>query len=386
MTRAATVLGEPIAEGDIPAPAWFLERSAQPFDQSLVLGCRKSFLQDIQHRSQIFCDRRCLRAPFLADFFELCHGKVLEAPGDALEYARVAVELADRTGEPCRFHRAQGVRVHALVAVGRHRDAARVLEDYRLAALGCCPACASDYHLRRADLMIEGFVPTDAGRDLDHSLQELGPGATAHQRAKRCFIRGILHHCQRSPGRALDDAGTVLRDLDLEAPLGYFLDTLAFIACFLQRTDEQAHYQQALTMLQEFRRRLHGVDRFTAVRTRLAWVEGQVCARLRDWRRAHDCLGKVQRDLAGTDRDHHVLAVGLDRCQLYAGRPNDATRREILRTLKYYKTVLDLEPVLEKRLDKTLEVVSSRPPYTLQVLTSLRQSYIVPVPGIVVSR
>ncbi len=329
-------------------------------------------------------DRRCLRDPFLSDFFALCHGKALEEPGAALEYARVAVELAERTGESCRIHRAQGVRVHALIALRRYRDAADVLADYRLSALGCCPSCASDYHLRYADLRIEGFVPTDAGRALDISLDELGPDATPHQRAKRCFIRGILHHCQRSPGRALDDAGTVLRDLDLASPQGYFLDTLAFIACFLQLSLEKPHYQQALALLQEFRRRLRGASGFTAVRTRLVWVEGQVCARLRDWRRAHDCLGKAQRDLAGSAPDHHVLAVGLDRCLLNAGRLNDATRREILRALHYFKTVLDLEPVLKKRLEKVIEVVSSRPRQTLEALTRLRRSYIVPVPGIVV--
>ncbi len=157
-------------------------------------------------------------------------------------------------------------------------------------------------------------MPRDAGRALDLSLAELGPGATADQRARRCFIRAILHHYQRSPGRALEDAGTVLRDLDLSSPLGYFLDTLAFIACFLQRTADPSHARQALADLQEFRRRLHGVSGFTAVRTRLAWVEGQVCARLHEWRRAHDCLGrplKTQDTLARLRRSFIVPVPGI---------------------------------------------------------------------------
>ena len=59
------------------------------------------------------------------------------------------------------------------------------------------------------------------------------------------------------------------------------------------RQRKERHFAQALADLADFRKRLRGV--FTAVRTRLVWVEGQVYARLRDWRRAHDRLGKAQK-------------------------------------------------------------------------------------------
>ncbi len=338
-------------------------------------------------------DRRCLREPFLGDFFRLCHGRILEAPPvrpssgrscDALDFARVAIELAEKTGDRCYIHRAHGIHVHALIDGRRCHQAAEVLEDYRLSALACCPSCASDWHLRHADVSLEGFIPGHAGPALDLSLDNLGPGATADQRARRCFLRAILHHFQRSPGGALDDAGVVLRDLDLTSPRAYFLDTLAFIAVFLQRSRDPGHDSRALALLDEFRQRLRGASGFTAVRTRLAWVEGEIRARRRDWRRAHDCLAKAQKDLARTAPPKHLLAAGLDRCQLYAQRPNDASRREVLRTLGYYKTALDLEPGLKKGLEKTIRVVSSTPRYMLEALTRLRLSFIVPVPGIVV--
>ncbi len=142
-------------------------------------------------------DRRCLREPFLGDFFALCHGQALEAPDTALDYARAAVALAEKTGDSCSLHRAHGIHVHALIARRRCHEAAEVLEDYRLPALACCPPCASDWHLRHADLEIESSVPRAAGPALDLSLEHLGPDATADQRARRCFLRAQIGRASR---------------------------------------------------------------------------------------------------------------------------------------------------------------------------------------------
>lgn len=332
-------------------------------------------------------DRRCRREPFLSDFFKLCHGQALERPAAALDFASVAIELAEASGDRCALHRAHGVRVHALIACQRQEDAAQVLDDYHLSALACCPSCASDWHLRSADLSLESSQLRKVVPSLDLSLDRLGPDATPDQRARRCFLRSILHHFRLDPGRALADAETVLRDLDLASPKGYFLDTLAFIACFLERSRRpEQHDPRALAILRDFRRRLRGKGGMTAVRVRLGWVEGQVHARLGDWRVAHERLAKAQKDLARDAPPKHVLAAGLDRCQLWAERPNDATRREILRTLNYYKAVLELEPALKSRLQQVIKAVSQKPQLTPVALARLRGSYIVPVPGIVVPK
>ena len=342
----------------------------------------------------MFRDRRCLRDPFLSDFFRLCHGKALEAPAtyspseecpDALDFAQVAVELAEKAGDRCTIHRAQGILVHAHIAGCQHAAAAEVLADYRLSAITCCRSCAADWYLRQGDLRVEGHDAYGAGDALRCSLESLGHDAPLDQRAEICFVRGIQHHFQHRPGRALYDAGIALLHLDLTAPQSYFLDTLAFVACFLQFSQDPAHDSQALADLSDFRQRLKGLDGWTAVRTRLVWVEGQIYARVGDWRRAHERLGKAQKDLlAGAAPPRHLLAVGLDRCQLNAERLNDTTRREILRTLNYYKTVLELEPKLKNRLEEVIHAVSSKPRFTQEALLRLRRSFIVPVPGIVV--
>ncbi len=44
----------------------------------------------------VLSDRRCLKSSFCRRFFELCDGKCLEEPDSALEFARLAVELARR--------------------------------------------------------------------------------------------------------------------------------------------------------------------------------------------------------------------------------------------------------------------------------------------------
>ncbi|MEM7355716.1 MAG: hypothetical protein AAF657_33180, partial [Acidobacteriota bacterium] len=61
----------------------------------------------------ILNDPRSLKPQFLAQFFDLCDGKALEAPWAAPDYAAVALQLAEKTGDIHLVNLAKGVAVHS---------------------------------------------------------------------------------------------------------------------------------------------------------------------------------------------------------------------------------------------------------------------------------
>ena len=87
-------------------------------------------------------DKRCRKAWFCRAFFDHCHGLALRQPQAALKVARIAVKLAEQTGDRHLEHRAQGVLAHAHINREERDEATQVLEDYRAAALTCCESCA----------------------------------------------------------------------------------------------------------------------------------------------------------------------------------------------------------------------------------------------------
>ncbi|MCP3957080.1 MAG: hypothetical protein GY719_04445 [bacterium] len=327
-------------------------------------------------------DRRCLKPAFCRAFLDHCHDMALRDEERALELAPIAAELAAKTGDPHLVHFAEGVRVHTHIANEQHEKAREVLADYRLSALACCSSCAADWHLRQGDLLLEDREFECSGEAMERSLESLGV-QSGDAYGRLCVVRGVDYHFKGDRERALEDMATALLEIALSSPQGYFLDALALLLCFIQANHVLRHDERVREILDLFRARLLGVDGMTAVRVRLSWVEGQISARLGDLRRAHDDLARTRKHLLASGPRKHLLAVGLDHCQLWSWRSNEESRREILRMLGHYETVLDLEPALAERLHETIEVVRQRPRKTAGALARLRRSFIVPVPGIV---
>ncbi len=118
-------------------------------------------------------DPRCLMPHFLDRYFDLCDGKVLEAPYVAHDYAQVALELAKRTGDRHQINRARGVAVHTFIGNTRWQLAADALAAYQAQALECCQVCASDWLRRLGDLLVENSNPRTAQAYLELSAQAL---------------------------------------------------------------------------------------------------------------------------------------------------------------------------------------------------------------------
>lgn len=329
-------------------------------------------------------DPRCLKPTFCREFLDLCDGKALEAPDESAEYAGYAVELAERIGDVHLMHDATGVVVHSLIARQQRAEAAQTLEGYRPTALACCRHCSSEWYRRQGDLLVEDFVPHAAGLALDRSLRQLGDNARGDALGRRCFLRGIQHHFQGEPDRALDAAATALMELSLDSPRGYFLDTLGLIACFLQGHAERRYVERALRVIQRFRPRLKGRRDASVVRTRYRWLEGQLYARLGDFRKAIDRLDRVRGDLSRDAPAKHLVAVTADLGLVLARRVHDVSRRRILTLLRACKARLQDEPEMKKRVHWVIQQASRDNEKAHAALLRLRTSFIVPVPGIVV--
>ncbi len=329
----------------------------------------------------VLSDRRCLKPNFCRRFFELCDGKCLEQPGSALEFARLAVELARRVDDRHVYLQSFGVMVHALTTVGRWKDAVEIVEDIRIPALACCDACAADWLRREADLRVEIFDPAGARAAVEEAERYLGPDRDDDMSGRVRFIRGIAYYQEGDCGRALGDACEALLELATDSPRGYFMDTLAFIACFLQYDPERRHYETALGYLDRFRERVNGLEGWTEVLRRLAWVEGQVYGRLGEHKKASERFDRLLDAFLGSAPAKHSLAVAIDRSLLLARRASDVDIRAILGMIKKCQR-LDLDPKTKKRLGKVKSVVSQQPEKAAIALGALRCSFIVPVPGL----
>lgn len=336
----------------------------------------------------ILRDRRCDRPDFFDAFLDVCDGKALEEPDQVLDYASAAVDLARGIDDPHLLNRARGVLVHAHISREEWRKAESALSDYDYEneATGCCcPTCQGDYHRRRADLLIETHKVGAAVDDLVRVLEELGDTLDEDMKARVRFLRGITHHYQGDPGRALDDAGKALLELALESPRGYFLDALAFIACFLIGADA-SHNAKAMDYLERFTDRINGHrDRtWAAVRTRLAWVKGGVHARLGNERRARDQLAIARPAIKKSAPPKHYAAIVLDEMQLLARRPSDTHLESMRRLISLCLLDIKLDDKkLRRKLEKLEGILVSTPEKAPAAVAKTRAAFLTPVPGLV---
>lgn len=338
-----------------------------------------------QDPSVVLRDRRCRKPAFCEGFLKICDDQCLKQPKAALDYCHSAVELAGQIGDRHLMHRSRGVLVHAHIANQQWDEAGELLDDYRVAAFACCKACGSDWLRRQADLRIETRDPKAAHRAVERGMRQLGDDLDDDMRGRFRFLRRIAYYQEEDPERAVEDAGQALRELALDTPKGYFLDTLAFIAVFLQFDDVRNHYQMALDELVRFRRRLKGLEGWSEVRLRQAWVEAVVRARLGDLQAAAQRLERVFEANLESGSARHALAAMVDRAQLFARRANELDRNNIRRVIDKITQRFDLDKKVKLWLENIIQVSSQRPGKTFQALARFRFSFIVPVPGLLVT-
>jgi len=363
------------AEADFspPSPAGTPDRGKQRWKRLLNRADKDP--------SSVLDEPRCLKPRFCESYLELCDGKALAQPTAAKRYAEVAVELAEKIGEPCLENRSRGVLVHAHLANREWAEALEVLNGYEAQSVACCGRCASDFYRRRGDVLVEMRRTMGAKMDLEKSLTELGDELDPHDLAMVCFVRGISHHFNGDVDLAVEDAGRTLLDLRLDSPRGYFHDTLAFVACFLVR-GERCHFEKALDFLLRFQERIKGLDGWTDARNRLSWVKGGVYARLGETELAADQFEIARKALLESGPDTHALAVHLDQGMLMARRLHEQNLWALRRLVGACQNRLKLEKKLRRRVNRLEEVLVRKPEKAFAALARLRASFVVSVPGL----
>ncbi len=182
--------------------------------------------------------------------------------------------------------------------------------------------------------------------------------------------------------QALADIDEALQLLSLTSSSGYFPDAVAFVACFLQGGDEKRHDELALEILARFRPRLNDVKGFIEVRDRVRWVRGLIHGWLGQTRRAGKFLRRARRGHLRHSPHRYALAIAADEALLLCRRHPEMFIRSIRQSMTWCKQNLKLEPEHRKRLRKAAQDLGTDPWYSRQIITSLRRSYTVPVPGL----
>ncbi len=244
-----------------------------PLDSS-ALRWKRLFNKVVKDPDAALRDPRCCKTPFLDPFLDLCESRALEAPGTAPDLLRVVLALAEKNGDPHVFNRASGVAVHVLVNTQQLEAAQAALDEYREAADACCRECVAEWFRRQGDLLVETQDPVKARLCLDLSARMLGDDLDDDTRGRILFVRGIAHHFLGFRDQALADVDQALLLLCLTRSRGYFLDAVAFVACFLQGGDEERHDERALEILAGVRRRLNDPEGVGELRARVRRAEG----------------------------------------------------------------------------------------------------------------
>ncbi len=346
-------------------------------------------------------DRRARKPRFCLPFFELCDALAYEEPERAAELSRAAVELGQRSGDRHLANRGLGVEVNARIALAQWDRAVEALERHEAAAAGCCGGCLADFLHRRADLALEYRQTPEALLYLKEARPGLEAGWGGAELGRLLNLRASGHHFRGESGAAIDDSGTALRILPLDAPRLFFRDAIGLIACFLAGGDRRLD-ELALGYLLAFKQRLRGAAGWQLIRTRLAWVEGIVYARLGDEVRAAARLESARQGLKkevppaggskpGPQEDGQypgretleMIALIADLSQLSTQRRES---RAITSMLYAAQTTLSLDPRLRQTLDETYSQVMVSPESTLEYLEDLRTAVRVPVPGLLAER
>ncbi|MCP3957740.1 MAG: hypothetical protein GY719_07795 [bacterium] len=327
-------------------------------------------------------DPRCLKPHFLNELFDLCEGKALEAPWVAPDLVDVALQLAERNGDPHLMNRAAGVGVHVLINGTAYDEADQMLQEYREQAFDCCRDCAAEWYRHQGDLLVETRDPRQARLCLDLSASILGEDLDDDTRARTLFVRGIAHLFLRRRDQALADIDECLRLLSLTSSRGYFNDAVALVACFLQGGDEERHDELALDILARFRARLKDQKGFAEVRDRVRWVAGLAHGRLGHTRRARKLFTRSREGHLGHFPHRYALAIAADEMLILCRKHPEMFIRSIRLIMTWCKQNLKLEPEHRKRLRKAAKDLGTDPWYSRQIISSLRRSYTVPVPGL----
>ncbi len=275
--------------------------------------------------------------------------------------------------------------MHAFIGRSQWQLAAEALESYRQRALECCAVCAGDWLMRHGDLLVETSDPRAADAFLELSAQALGDQLDDDARGRILFLRGIAYHFLGDCGRALEAAGAALALLSLSSPRGYFLDAVAFLACFVEHNKERRFDQQALAVVDRFLERIEGLRRWEEVCDRVRWVEGQLHARLGHPRRAHRRLERARKAHVKRAPHHWALAIGIDEASFFARRTRpELYYRSTRRILNACASELKLDAELSNRLGRLSQLLKEEPYYADTYLSQFRRSFMTPVPGLLV--
>ena len=331
-------------------------------------------------------DARCLKPHFLSRYFDLCDGKALEAPWVAPDFAEAALALAEKTGSRHDMNLARGIAVHASIGGTRWDEAEERLGEYREQAFACCTLCASDWLRRQGDLLVETRDPIRSRAYLEMAAGVLGDDLDDDQRGRILFVRGIAYLYLGDRDQALADVGEALRLLSLDTAKGYFMDAIAMVGCFLQRSAERRHYEVALAHLAAFRDRLKGLKGWQEVLDRLRWVAAQIEAWLGHPRRARRRLESVRAKHLVHSPHRYALAIAVDEALIYCLHLPRVHIHSIRGILTACKQQLKLEPELRKILSAAATELGKTDWRAREILVALRQSFVVPVPGLLTDR
>lgn len=318
-------------------------------------------------------------------FLDICDNISLTAPWYAVEYGRIAVEHGRRIGDPHLWNRSRGVFVHACMAGAEWHQAGQVLAELENDAVECCSLCRGDWLRRKGDFLAELRDAKTALWYLDSSLEEMGDELDHDLRGRICFVRALTYHYQGWTDRALDDVEAVLLVMPLDAPRGYFLDTVAFLACYLPR-EETTYDPRALAILDRFEGRLKGTRKWGEVRARVRWLKAVLYVRRGgpdDLKRALPRFDSAWKDMITVGLPRESAALSLDFGQVRARRGNEDDIAAIERLLRRcLKLRPDLPDGLRKLLQKAIGPVRRHPEAAFHILWELRNAFRTPVPGL----
>lgn len=361
-------------------------RDAEPTPKSRQTRNEARLLTRAEKEPKLILSDARFESPALSrGFLDICDNTSLTAPWDAVEYGTIALEHARRNGDPHLWNRSRGVFVHACMAGGLWHRAGQTLAELEDDAVECCSLCRGDWLRRKGDFLAELRDAKTALWYLDSSLEEIGDELDDDLRGRICFVRALTYHYQGLTGRALDDVEAVLLVMPLDAPRGYFLDTVAFLACYMPREDT-TYDERALRILDRFENRLKGRRGWSEVWARIRWLKAVLYVRRggpADLKRALPRFDSAFKEVLTVDLPRESAALGIDSAQVRARRANEddiaAIERQLRRCVRERP---DLPEGLRNALEKVIRPVKRHPRDAFRVLWELRRSFVTPVPGL----
>jgi hypothetical protein len=361
-------------------------RETQPSSKSGLKPTEKRLLTMTAKKPKLVLSDERFENPELSQgYLDICDNKSLTAPWDALEYASIALEHGRRSGDPHLWNRSRGVFVHACMASDSWPRAGQVLAELEHDAIGCCSLCRGDWLRRKGDFLAELRDAKTAQWYLERSLEELGDKLDDDLRGRIVFVRALVFHYQGWTDRALDDVETVLLVMPLDSPRGYFLDTVAFLACYMPR-EETLYDLRAVGILDRFEERLKGGRDWGEVLARVRWLKAILYVRLggrQNLKRAFCRFNSALGDLPTVDLPRELAGLSVDFAQVRARRADETDLKAIERLLdRCVRLRPDLREELREGLKKVISPMKRHPREAFRILWEFRRSFVTPVPGL----